>query len=347
METLKLGTSDLTVSRLCLGTMGWGSRNTEAEGHAQMDRALAAGITFVDTAELYPTYPVLEETVGRTEEILGTWFAKTGRRDAVVLATKVSSPSMQKVRKGEGYSAAVLPKTVDNSLRRLQTDRVELYQLHFPARSTYHMRANWGFNPGPIDRAAIEAHMIDVLEGLATQIKAGKIRYWGLSNETTWGTMTWLRLADAINVPRPISIQNEYSILCRYADTDLAELCMAEAIPLLPFSPLAMGLISGKYQPDETPQPSRRTVEATLNGRINPKIWPAVDAYLALAREHGLDPSTMALAWTLTRHAVASPIFGASTLEQLDTALAAGDVTLSDTLIADIDAIHRAHPAPF
>ncbi len=347
MKQITLGRSDLRVSHLCLGTMGWGSRNTEAEGHAQMDRALAGGITFVDTAEMYPTYPVKAETVGRSEEILGSWFARTGRRKEVVLATKVSGPGQSSVRGGAGYSGALLPQTAEASLTRLQTDVIDLYQLHFPKRATYHMRKNWTYNPQPIDRPALEAEMVDVMAGMAALIDAGKIRHWGLSNETAWGATTWVRLAEAHGLPRPISIQNEYSLLCRTADTDLAEVCVAEDVPLLPFSPLAMGLVSGKYAADVTPEHSRRRAEATLNRRITSRVWPAIDAYLEIARRHGIDPCAMALAWTLTRHAVAAPIFGVSTEAQLDIALSAADLTLSEEVLQAIDAAHQAHPMPY
>ncbi|WP_172293372.1 aldo/keto reductase [Pseudoruegeria sp. HB172150] len=347
MKTIKLGASDLEVSRLCLGTMGWGSRNTEAEGHAQLDQALAGGITFIDTAEVYPTYPISAETVGRTEEIIGTWFAKTGNRDRMVLATKVSGPNQKVARGGEGYSGAVLPKTADGSLKRLQTDVIDLYQLHFPTRPQYHMRANWRFNQASVDKAAVADHMLDVMGGMQKLIEAGKIRYWGLSNETAWGTAQWLRLADENGLPRPITIQNEYSLLCRTADTDLSEVCVAENIPVLPFSPLGMGLVSGKYNGDVTPPDTRRAVEATLNGRINPKVWPAVDAYIKIARDHGLDPSAMALAWTLTRHFVAAPIFGASKPEHLEIAMTADAIELSDQALEAIDAVNKAHPMPY
>lgn len=347
MDRITLGRSDLEVTRLCLGTMGWGSRNTEEEGHAQLDRAVDGGINFIDTAEVYPTYPVKAETVGRTEEIIGNWFAKTGRREEVVLATKVSAPNQTAARGGEGYSAAVLPKTVEGSLRRLRTDVIDLYQTHFPTRPAYHMRRNWAYNPAPFDTAAVEAHMIDVLEGMDAQIRAGKIRHWGLSNETAWGAAQWLRLADANGLPRPMTIQNEYSLLCRLADTDLAELCVAENLPMLPFSPLGMGLLSGKYAPEVTPENTRRATEATLNGRINPKVWPAVEAYGAIAARHGMDPCAMALAWTLSRPMVAAPIFGASTVAQLDVSLSAADLQLSDAVLEEIDEANRMHPLPY
>ncbi len=347
METITLGRSDLKVSRLCLGSMGWGTRNTEAEGHAQLDRALEAGVNFIDTAEMYPTYPASKETVGRTEEIIGSWLARGGRRGDVVLATKVSASNQRMARGGEGYSGAVLGKTAEASLRRLQTEVIDLYQLHFPQRPHYHMRGNWRFHPEGLDRAAVEAEMLDVLRGMERLVAEGKIRHFGLSNETTWGAGLWLRLAEENGLPRPLTIQNEYSLLCRLADTDMAELCVAENLPMLGFSPLGMGLLSGKYAPDTTPPNTRRAAEATLNSRINPKVWPAVEAYLQLARQHGMDPCAMALAWTLTRNFIAAPIFGASTPEQLEVALSAADLQLPPDLLEAIDAANRAHPLPF
>jgi aryl-alcohol dehydrogenase-like predicted oxidoreductase len=350
MDTITLGRSDLEVSRLCLGSMGWGTRNTEAEGHAQLDRALEAGINFVDTAEVYPTYPASAETVGRTEEIIGSWLAGgggRGRRGELVLATKVSASSQDMVRGGEGYSGAVLGKTAEASLRRLRTEVIDLYQLHFPERPHYHMRRNWRFDPSGLDRAAVEAEILDVLRGMERLVAEGKIRHFGLSNETAWGAGLWLRLAEENGLPRPLTIQNEYSLLCRIADTDMAELCVAENLPMLGFSPLGMGLLSGKYAPDVTPPNTRRAAEGTLNGRINPKVWPAVDAYLALARDHGMDPCAMALAWTLTRSFVAAPIFGASTPEQLEVALSAAELALPEDLLEAIDEVNRTHPLPF
>ncbi len=190
--------------------------------------------------------------------------------------------------------------------------------------------------------------MLDVLVAMKTVIDAGKVRYFGLSNETTWGTAMWLRLAEENNLPRVISVQNEYSLLCRLADTDLAELCVNEDVGLLPFTPMAAGLLSGKYGPDEIPPNTRRAAEATLGGRAsNPRVWPAIDAYRAVADRHGLDVNQMALAWTLRRPFVASSIFGATNDAQLETALGASDLTLSDEVMADIEATHRAHPMPF
>ncbi|PRX38273.1 Predicted oxidoreductase [Meinhardsimonia xiamenensis] len=347
MDYITLGTSDLKVSRLCLGSMNWGSRNTAEEAHRQIDRALAAGINFIDTAEIYPTYPIRKETAGLTEEIIGDWFARTGRRGEVILATKAAGKGAQAVRDGAGFDGKILPEAIDGSLRRLKTDFIDLYQLHWPARGGYHMRRNWSYDPSGQDRAETVAHMVEVLEAMDRAITAGKVRWFGLSNETTWGTALWLRLAEENGLPRPITVQNEYSLLCRFADLDLAELCVNENVHLLPYSPLAMGLISGKYGPDRTPPNTRRAVEPTLNGRVSPRVWPAVDAYRAIAEAHGLDVNAMALAWTLTRPFVGASIFGASTDEQLETALSAAELELSDEVLAAIAEAHKAHPMPF
>ena len=347
MDHVTLGRSDLSVSRLCLGSMSWGSRNTQAEAHAQIDRALAAGVNFIDTAEMYPTYPVKKETVGNTETIIGNWFAASGRRGNVILATKVSGPNGGFVRDGRGYDGAIIAEAVESSLKRLQTDAIDIYQLHWPVRGSYHFRQNWAYDPSSQNRAETEAHMLEVLHAMQRLVDAGKVRQFGLSNESTWGTAMWLRLAEAHNLPRMISVQNEYSLLCRLADTDLAELCVNEDIGLLPFTPMAAGLLSGKYGPDLIPPNTRRAAEPTLGGRVSDRVWPAISAYRAVADKHGLDVNQMALAWTLTRPFVASSIFGATSMAQLETALGAADLTLSGEVLADIAQTHRAHPMPY
>ena len=347
MKFRMIGRSDLSVSTLCLGSMGWGSRNTAEEGHAQIDRALDAGINFVDTAEMYPTYPVRAETCGRTEEIIGEWIARTCRRNDLILATKVAGRNGGFLRGGKGYDGEVLNEAVDGSLRRLRTETIDLYQLHWPNRGSYHLRRNWSYDPSGQDRSETAAHMLDVLDGARRAMEAGKIRWFGLSNETAWGAATWIRLAEENGLPRPVSIQNEYSLMCRHADLDLAELCANEEVGLLAYSPMAMGLFSGKYAPDATPPNSRRAAEATLNGRINPQVWPAIDAYREIAAERGLDACRMALAWTLTRPFVVSSIFGASEPEQLETALGAADLELTEETMAALAEAHRRHPMPF
>ncbi len=347
MQMIPLGRTGLLVSELCLGTMTWGSHNTEAEGHAQADMAVAADVTFWDTAEMYPTNPVRAETVGGTETIIGTWLATRGGRDRLVLATKVSGGGHEAIRGGAPISGAVMRAAVEASLLRLQTDYIDLYQLHWPNRGSYHFRQAWHYAPKVRDRAVVEAHMLDVLETAAALIAEGKIRHIGLSNESVWGTALWLQLADTHGMPRMATVQNEYSLLCRQFDTDWCELSMVEDIPLLAFSPLAAGLLSGKYAGDVTPPATRRSHTPDLGGRITPQVFGAVDAYTGVARKHGLDPCAMAVAFCRTRPFATIPIIGATTLAQLDTVIGAADLVLSPEVLADIAAVHRAHPAPF
>ncbi len=347
MKMNRLGRTDVMVSELCLGSMTWGVQNTESEGHAQIDRALDRGVNFIDTAEMYPTQPISAETVGDTEKIIGSWFHTSGRRSDVVLATKVSGPNGGFVREGRGYDGAVVRETVDQSLARLQTDYIDLYQLHWPVRGSYHFRQNWGYDPSGQDRTQTEDHMLDVLETMEDMVQAGKVRHFGLSNETAWGVMMWLRLSEEHGLPRVQSIQNEYSLLTRLYDTDLAEVSANEDVGLLAFSPLAAGLLTGKYDPGTTPEGSRRERTPDLGGRITARVWPAVDAYLEVAKKHGLDPSQMALAFTLSRPFMTSSILGATTMEQLETALGAADLTLDEDVLSDLNEVHKAHPMPY
>lgn len=346
MRRVRLGRSDLDVSVICLGTMTWGTQNTEAEAHAQLDRAQAAGVNFLDTAEMYPVNPVRAETVGRTEEIIGNWVRRTGRRGDWIIATKITGEGGQ-ARGNEPISGGAVARALEGSLRRLGTDYVDLYQLHWPNRDVYHFREGWRFDPRSHDKAVILANMEDTLTALGRAIAAGKVRHWGLSNETTWGTAQWLRLADQMGLPRPISHQNEYSLLCRIWDLDLAELAHNEGMTLLAFSPLATGLLTGKYQGDVTPPKSRRSLNPTLSRRITPRVFGAVDAYLKIAREAGLDPAQMANAWVLTRPVQSLPIIGATTAAQLDLALAAADLHLPPDVLVAIEAAHKAHPLPY
>ena len=347
MRTRKLGQSDLEVSALCLGTMTWGSRNSQDEAHAQLDRALAAGVNLIDTVELYPTYPVTADKCGRTEEIIGEWFARTGRRHEVILASKIAGAGQKAVRGGAPITAAGISIAVEGSLKRLRTDVIDLYQLHWPNRGSYHFRQSWKYDPGKQDRVETEAHMLEVLVEIQRQIEAGRIRYFGLSNESAWGTAQWLRLARDNGLPRVQSIQNEYSLLCRPFDLDLAELSHNEDVDLLGFTPLASGLLSGKYDADTTPPNTRRAVAPDLGGRVTPQVWPAIDAYHDVAGKHGLDPVQMSLAWCMTRPFMGSVIMGATTAAQLDTCLGAWDLDLSADVLTDIGAAHRAHPQPF
>ena len=347
MQRRQLGRTGIEVSALCLGSMTWGTQNTEVEGHAQIDMALDRGVDFIDTAEMYPVNPIGAETVGKTEEIIGTWMAKSGQRAAVVLATKHSGEGLKHVRGGAPISAETIPEAVEGSLRRLQTDYIDLYQFHWPNRGSYMFRQNWRYDPSKQDRAETMAHIEDSLEALQKQVDKGNIRAFGLSNESAWGTAQWLRVSEDKGWPRVASIQNEYSLMCRLYDTDLAELSVNEDVGLLAFSPLAAGFLTGKYQNGQVPEGSRMSLVPEMGGRRGARAFDAVDSYLKIAQKHGLDPVQMALAWCLTRPFMCSAIFGATTLAQLDTALGSSDVTLSDEVLREIDSAHRAHPMPY
>ncbi len=346
MQNLRLGKSGLMVSEFCLGTMTWGSQNTEAEGHAQADAAVGRGITFWDTAEMYPTNPVKAETVGRTEEIIGSWLAARGGRDRLQIATKITGKG-QVVRPGQPISGATMRAAVEGSLRRLQTDYIDLYQLHWPNRGSYHFRQMWAFAPTGTDKAAETAHMVDVLTTAQALIAEGKIRAIGVSNESVWGAARWLHLADTLGLPAMASVQNEYSLLCRQFDTDWAEFSLIEDMPLLAFSPLACGLLSGKYAGDVIPEGTRRSFTPELGGRLTAQVFPAVAAYMGVAARHGLDPCQMAIAFCRSRPFTTIPIIGATTLEQLEVNMGAADLVLTPDVLADMAQTHRAFPAPY
>ncbi|MBN2631640.1 MAG: aldo/keto reductase [Rhodobacteraceae bacterium] len=347
MERVSLGRTGIEVSKLCLGTMTWGSQNSESEGHAQADMALDHGVTFWDTAEMYPTNPVRAETVGDTEAIIGTWLASRGGRSRLQIATKITGAGQAAVRGGAPITGAAMRAAVEASLQRLQTDYIDLYQLHWPNRGSYHFRQAWRFAPRVTDRALVEAHMLDVLQTAAALIAEGKIRAIGLSNESVWGAGLWLSLADRHGLPRMASVQNEYSLLCRQFDTDWCELSLIEDMPLLAFSPLAAGLLSGKYAGDVVPDGTRRSFSPDLGGRITPQVFPAVAAYLGIAATHGLDPCQMAIAFCLTRPFPCIPIIGATSTAQLALNIGAADLRLSDAVMADIAVAQRLHPMPY
>ena len=347
MKMNRLGRTDLVVSELCLGTMTYGNQTQEADAHAQMDMALDAGINFLDAAEMYPVNPVSRETIGLTEEILGNWFAKTGRRNDWIVATKHSGEGMEHVRDGAPISSASVPEAVEGSLKRLKTDHIDLYQLHWPNRGSYMFRKNWTFDPTSQDRTETLQNMADVLGALGREIEKGRIRHIGLSNESAWGTMMWLQVAQAMAGARMESIQNEYSLMCRMADTDLAEVMVHEDVSLLPFSPLAAGLLTGKYQNGAVPDGSRMAINGNLGGRKTDRAFAAVDAYAKVAQEAGLDLALMALAWSAQRPFVASSIFGATSADQLAHLLKAEDMTLSADVLKALDDTHKQHPMPY
>lgn len=352
MKLNELGRTGIMVSELCLGSMTWGTQNSEAEGHSQIDTALDHGINFIDTAEMYPTTPLSAETQGDTERVIGTWVAKNkARRDEVVLATKVCGSGYKNVRDGAPISPDTIKAALEASLKSMQTDYIDLYQLHWPNRGSYAFRQSWTYDPTKQDTAETLEHMEEILYALKEHEKAGKIRSVGLSNESAWGTANWLRIASEIGLPRMASVQNEYSLMCRYFDLDMAELCHHEDVGLLSFSPLACGLLTGKYMDskgDERPKGSRADVSnASLGGRWNDTAHACVAAYKAVADKHGLDMTQMALSWCLTRPFMTSAIFGATTMDQLKTAIGSADIRLNDEVMDDILAVYKAYPIPY
>ena len=347
MKMNPLGRTGMQVSELCLGTMTFGTQSSETEAHAQIDYALAAGVNFIDTAEMYPVNPIRTETTGRSEEILGSWHKKTGRRGDYILATKHSGEGMAAVRNGAPISSETIAETVEGSLKRLQTDYIDLYQFHWPNRGSYMFRKNWDYDPTTQNREETLDNMRDCLEALQGQVDKGNIRAFGLSNESAWGTAQWLRLSEEGVGPRVASIQNEYSLLCRMYDTDLAELSVNEDVGLLAFSPLGTGLLTGKYQGGVVPEGSRKSIVPELGGRHSLRVYDAVAAYLEIAARHGLDPVHMALAWCRTRPFMASAIFGATKQAQLEHALKSVELELSVEVLEEISRAHRAHPMPY
>lgn len=343
MEHRKLGRTDLRVSALCLGTMTWGQQNTEAEGHAQMDCAVGEGINFFDTAELYPI-PPKEETQGRTEAIIGSWFAARKTRHKIVLATKIVGRSQSTYFRGGQISRLHrehILQAVEASLRRLRTDYIDLYQLHWPDRP---IQVFGGLNYRHQTDAGIPIE--ETLAALGELVEQGKIRHVGISNETPWGTMSYLRAAETRGLPRIASIQNAYSLLNRSFELGLSEIAHREGVGLLAYSPLAQGYLTGKYEHDALPEGSRKQLFDRLQRYETPGAAPAIAAYLKLAREHGLDPAQMALQFVTTRPFVTSTIIGATTMEQLKTDISSIHVRLAEEVLKAIDATNRVYTCP-
>ena len=343
MEYRPLGRTGLEVSKICLGTMTWGEQNSEAEGHQQMDYALERGVNFFDTAEMYAV-PPRKETYGRTEEIIGSWFAARGRRDKVILATKVVGPgSFGYIRDGRTrLDRKNIEAALEDSLRRLRTDYVDLYQLHWPDRPLK-VFGVLGYEPGePRDTVPLE-ETLAVLDDL---VRAGKVRTVGLSNETPWGVMRFLALAEAGKGPRMASIQNPYSLLNRTFEARLAEVALQEDCGLLAYAPLGAGTLTGKYLNGARPPGSRITLFPHNTRYQGPQAEASIAAYVALAREHGLDPAQMALAFACSRPFMTAAIIGATSMAQLETDIAAAEVELSEAVLDGIEAIHKVHTYP-
>jgi len=335
------------VSELCLGTMTWGTQNSAEDAFYQIEKSIDAGINFIDTAELYPVNPISDVTQGESERILGEWLSRSNVRDELIIATKIAGNGPKHIRNGEGITNKSLFTAINASLKSLKTDYIDLYQLHWPNRGSYHFRQNWRFDPTKQDKKLVLDHMNEVLEACDILKKEGKVRAFGLSNESAWGTAQWLRISEDKDLPRMASIQNEYSLMCRIFDTDLAELSHNENVGLLSFSPLATGILSGKYLDGAIPKGSRGSIVNGLSGRMTPKIDAATRAYIEVADKYDLDTCQMALAWCRTRPFIASAIFGARTKDQLSNALASVNVNLSEDCLRDIEMVHKKHPMPF
>ena len=346
MKQIELGRTGIMVSDWCLGTMTFSTQTPTQDAHRQIDMCLDAGINFIDTAEMYPVNPMRKETVGNAEKCIAEWIANSGRREDVVIATKAGGDSPL-IRGGVGYSPENILDILDGNLQRLGTDYIDLYQLHWPMRGSYAFRQNWRFDPSGQDRSQTMDHMAGVLEKLKQAQADGKIRAFGMSNESAWGTTKWIDIAEQIGAPRVASVQNEYSLLHRLYDTDMAEMSVNEDVVCFSFSPLATGLLTGKYQGGKIPEGSRMTFGATLGGRVTERAFAAVDAYQTVADKHGMSLAHMAMAFQRARPFKVSAIFGASTSGQLADLLAGKDLELSDDVLADIDTTHYAHPMPF
>jgi aryl-alcohol dehydrogenase-like predicted oxidoreductase len=346
MEYRELGRTGVKVSALCLGTMTWGEQNSEPDGHAQMDYSLAQGINFFDTSEMYAV-PPKPTTQGSTERIIGSWFKARGTRDKVILATKVAGRSPMNWLRADGAPSEQTPKqiaeAVESSLRRLQTDRIDLYQLHWPDRPIAMFGAT-GLAYKHFEASTVPIE--EILGALQDQVNAGKIRWVGLSNETAWGTMTFLHHATAKGLPRVQSIQNAYSLINRTFEIGLAEIAQRERVGLLAYSPLAQGYLTGKYQAGALPAHSRKALFNRLQRYERPETGPAIDRYLAIAKRFGLDPAQMALQFVTTRPFVTSNIIGATTMAQLKTNITSVDVAWSEALEKAIDEAHHAQPNP-
>jgi len=347
MQYRPLGHTGLNVSLICLGTMTWGEQNTEAEGHAQLDAALDAGVNFIDTAEMYPV-PPRPETYGATETIIGTWLKQRGNRDRVILASKAAGPARllpqaSHIRGGAShFNRKNLEEALDGSLRRLQTDYLDLYQLHWPDRSTNHF-GRLGYTHDPEESAV---PILETLEVLAGFVRAGKVRHVGVSNETPWGVAQFLNHAQERDLPRIASIQNPYNLLNRSFEIGLAEFAHREQTGLLAYSPLAFGVLTGKYLGGARPAGARLSLFERFARYNSPQAQAATQSYVDLAREHGLAPAQLALAYVNSRPFTTSTIIGATSLEQLRMDIASVDVGLAPEVLEQIEAIHKIHPNP-
>ena len=344
MNYKKLGNTDLDVSTICLGTMTWGEQNSEREGFEQMDFALSQGVNFWDTAEIY-SIPMREETYGETEKIIGNWFQKTKKRSDIILATKVCGNTSNKYIRGGGnsFGKKKITEALDESLRRLKTDYIDLYQLHWPERNT-NFFGDYGYEHDENDKDWTPFE--EILESLKKFIEQGKIRYVGLSNETAWGLSKFLELSKMKGLPKMMSVQNPYNLLNRTYEVGLAEISIREQSGLLAYSPLAFGYLTGKYRNNKLPAKSRMQLFKNFNRYKNENGQKAIDEYYKISKKYNSDFTQMSLKFCEIQHFTTSVIIGATTMEQLKTNIESVNVNLNSDIINDINKIQQKYPNP-
>ncbi len=350
MKYSPLGSSGLSVSRVCLGSMTWGVQNTQADADQQIGYAIDKGVNFIDTAEMYPV-PPSEKTHGDTERVIGNWLSRNeNQREKLIIASKIAGPGFPYVRDNSMISGDSIQVALDDSLTRLQTDYIDVYQLHWPNRTSPHFGKHWlnQVKASTQDVAAERERMRDIVLGLGKALSSGKIKHWGLSDDTPWGIHTYLHLCDELNVARPVSIQNEFNLLHVKDWPYLIESCVFEDIAYLPWSPLSGGMLSGKYLGGARPAGSRWTMEQRQGlFRNTDNAEKAVTAYCDISKRYDITPSQLALAWCDQVDGVSSTIIGATTMAQLEENIAAFEIKLSEQCLNEIDAVLRDFPIPF
>lgn len=350
MNKVKLGNSELLVSEVCLGTMTWGKQNSQQEANEQIEYGLERGINFMDTAEMYAVPPG-PETYGLTEKYIGNWLSQNpSKRQDIILASKIAGVGVPWIRDGANITGAAVTKALNDSLTRLKTDYLDLYQLHWPNRTSPHFAKHWPqmvkFKEMNVDQE--REIQLDILQALDNSVKAGKIRYCGLSDDTPWGIKEYLNLAKEYNLPKIVSIQNEFNLLHLKDSPYLIESCVLDDIAYLPWSPMAAGALSGKYRNGLMPNNSRWSMEQRHgNFRNTPTVHKAIDAYYQIAQKHNMNLAQLSLAWVYQFKGVTSTIIGATSLDQLKENIDAFNMTLSEDVLAEIDQAIRLYPVPF
>lgn len=350
MEFTKLGSSGLPISKICLGSMTWGLQNNQQDANQQIEYAISQGVNFIDSAEMYAV-PPSADTYGKTESIIGNWVAEnqTQRKD-LIITSKIAGPGVPWIRDGGPITGDAVEQAVDNSLKRLQTDYIDLYQLHWPNRTSPHFSKHWPnqFKFSEVNAQDQTAQMLDILLGLNRCVKAGKIRYCGLSDDTPWGINTYLKLSEKHDLPRMVSIQNEFSLLHAKDWPYLIENCVHEDIAYLPWSPLAGGMLSGKYLDGARPEDSRWTLMQRKGlFRDTVPAQKAIAAYAEIAKQNGFTPAQLALAWCAQIDGVTSTIIGATNMSQLQENIKAFSMPLNEQTLIDIESVFKTYPVPF